>query len=141
MCIYINLRKHSANCGGGARADAHINTNTHTHTHTHTHTSSNLGKHPCSSSGSGAHSKHLEVMRTEALEERLDPRERQLAASICTLLLVKQVKKPSRSGWIHASASSLPPLLLLVSMRTWVPGMQVNFLLVESPAGFRRRTL
>jgi hypothetical protein len=101
----------------------------------------NLGKHPGSSGGGGAHSKHLEVMRTEALEERLDPRERQLAASICTLVLVKQVKKPSRSGWIHASASSLAPLLLLVSMCTLVPVKQVNFLLIESPAGFRRRTL
>ena len=35
-------------------------------------------------------------MRTEALEERLDPRERQLAASICTLLLVKQVNCKAR---------------------------------------------
>jgi hypothetical protein len=114
VCVCICVYKHvyiptsASTLLTAAAARAHTRTRTrtqtHTHTHTHTHTSMNLGKHPGSSGGGGAHSKHLEVMRTEALEERLDPRERQLAASICTLALVKQVKKPSRSGWIHASA-------------------------------------
>ncbi len=83
MCIYINLRKHSANCGGGARAHAHIDTNTHTHTHTHTQAATSAS----TLVAAAAAARTASILRSCAL-------------------------KPSRSGWIHASASSLPVYVL-----------------------------